>query len=274
MRVNLIILGAQKCGTTTLFQILKSHPKLIGSKPKEPHFFSTNKNWRGELSAYHGLYEQKQDVMYFEGSTTYTFYPLRNLSIWNDLYEYNKDLKFIYLVRNPVDRIVSSYMHNFERGYISSPIGTALIEERLLIDITRYATQIKPFIETFGREKILILDFEGLRDDKIESTLNLLGSFLNLNAGDFKKAKEVHANKSVGGYKLHYRFDNPGLPLRAMKKLSPWLWRFITDNKKRRFKERPKLSPAQKEVVLNMLDLEITELEKIMNRDLSHWRSS
>lgn len=152
-----MIIGAQKCGTTTLFNILNDHPSISGCTEKEPHYFSTTKNWRNDLNLYHMLFKEKEGTLNFEASTTYTFYPLRNLHIWDDIFDYNPNMKFIYIVRNPVDRIVSSYMHNYERGYIDLDIEEALIKERLLIELTRYYTQISPYIKKFGRDKIWLL---------------------------------------------------------------------------------------------------------------------
>jgi hypothetical protein len=123
MKVTFIIIGAQKCGTTTLFNLLNKHSSLIGSSDKEPHFFSTSKNWRQQLSDYHSLFEEQNNALYFEDSTTYTFYPLRNLRIWDDIYDNNPAMKFIYLVRKPTSRIISSYMHTYERGYTDLPPG-------------------------------------------------------------------------------------------------------------------------------------------------------
>lgn len=110
MKVDLMIIGAQKCGTTTLYDILNLHPSLRGCRYKEPEFFSISPDWKANIDSYHSLFEQGNGVLYFEGSTTYTFYPLRNLNIWDDLFEYNRKLKFIYIVRNPIERIISSYM--------------------------------------------------------------------------------------------------------------------------------------------------------------------
>ena len=140
MQVDFMIIGAQKCATSTLFKILNNHPSIIGCNHKEPHFFSTSNNWKRDVSTYHALFKEQEGALYFEASTTYTFYPLRNLHIWNDIFDYNPNMKFIYLVRTPVDRIISSYMHTYERGYTELNIEDALIKERLYIELTRYYT--------------------------------------------------------------------------------------------------------------------------------------
>jgi len=47
-------------------------------------------------------------------------------------------MKFIYLLRKPIDRIISCYIHRYERGYTDLPIGKAMVEDRIYIDVTRY----------------------------------------------------------------------------------------------------------------------------------------
>ena len=51
MKANLIILGAQKCATTTLFKILTRSPRIVGARVKEPHFFSSCADWTANLLA-------------------------------------------------------------------------------------------------------------------------------------------------------------------------------------------------------------------------------
>ena len=85
-----MIIGSQKCGTSTLFDILNGHPKLIGCSEKEPDFFSDSLDWKKNLDDYEGLFPaSSKDSLSFEGSTSYTFYPFNNLDIWESIYKYN-----------------------------------------------------------------------------------------------------------------------------------------------------------------------------------------
>lgn len=270
MLVNFMIIGAQKCGTTTLFDILNSHPSLVGSSPKEPHFFSNSVDWKAELPKYENLFKQRDGVQYFEGSTSYTFYPLKNFHIWNDLFAYNPGLKFIYLVRDPISRVISSYMHCYERGYTNLGIEDAIRKERSYIDITRYYTQISPFIKKFGREQVMMIDFDDLIKRRDQVVLNV-AKFLDVDPSQFGNYQTIHSNASVTVSKLHRRFDNPSLPLKAVRKWMPSVWSVITDNSKRGFDQKPALSDDFKEMILTMLESEIRELEQLMAKDLSHW---
>lgn len=270
-KADFMIVGAQKCGTTTLSKMLSSHPSVVCCDEKEPMFFSSATNWESEISDYHSLYQWQEGALHFEASTSYTMYPHSNLDIWEDLYAYNPDLKIIYLVRNPIDRIISGYMHSYERGYIDLDIETALVENPILLNISRYATQIKPFIDRFGADQVQILFFKDLIKDEV-SIINQLSDFLGISPNGFQDLNDVHANKSIGGFKKHHKYDDPGFMLSIVQQYFPPLWKLIIDNSARSFKEKPSLPAKIQRMILHLLRSEIDELEKITGRNLNKWR--
>ncbi|MDZ7821446.1 MAG: sulfotransferase [Candidatus Marinimicrobia bacterium] len=121
MKVDFIILGAAKCGTTTLYRILKDHPDINFCREKEPDFFSKTEDWKTHLADYHKLFREEEGKIYGEASHSYTAYPRFNLNIWEDIHAYNPGMKFIYIVRDPVDRFISSYMQDYQRGGSAFP---------------------------------------------------------------------------------------------------------------------------------------------------------
>jgi hypothetical protein len=285
MQVDFMIIGAQKCGTSTLFRILKSHPFLVGSRRKETNFFSLSTDWRKGLPEYERLFEPKEGALYFEASPTYTFYPgghfsdvleekypIRNYRVWADIFDYNPKMKFIYLVRNPRDRIVSSYMHHYERGFIDMGIDDAIRRDRGFIDVSRYYTQISPYIRTFGAENVLIVDFEDLVRSR-DAVLQKISKFLAIDFEAFSNYQEVHSNRSIGRTKRHHKLDNPSLLQRAIRKFLPTLWKKLKDNSKRSFGSKPTLTPESEEMIINMLELDVRELQGLMKKDLGAWMS-
>lgn len=271
MKVHAIILGAQKCGTTTLFDLMAAHPQLEGCRTKEPHFFSTTKDWRKEWPRYEALFPQREGALHFEASTSYTFHPLRNPDIAGDLYAHNPDMRLIYLVRDPVQRVLSSWMHAFERGYTDLPLQQEIIANRLHLDATRYATQIGPFIRRFGRDAVLILDLAELEGDA-HGTLQRVAKHLGVDPGGFPPPDGRRLNVSVGGGKVHHRWDHPGPVLRALRQLSPAWWRSLTDNRRRAFASKPAVPPQLRRLIVDQLSVEIDALAELMGRDLRHWK--
>ena len=270
MKVDFMIVGAQKCGTTTLFNILNTHPTLVGCSTKEPHYFSKIYDWKSSISDYERLFELRDGAMYFEASTSYTCYPTFNLNIWDDLYEYNPNLKFIYLVRKPIDRIISSYMHVYERGYTDLSLEDAICKDLFQLATTHYYTQIAPFIETFGRDRVLILDFDDVKRD-LRAVVQRTADFIGVDDEYFNGYDSIHANASLSQNRKHHKYTSSPLHLRVLKRVSPGLWEKISDNANRTFDKKPVLEPEYQEVIVRMLRTDINALERLMDKDLSSW---
>lgn len=270
-KVHFMIVGAQKSGTTTLFHILQSHPLLIGSKPKEPHYFSRVSDWKSQIKEYESMFPKIQKGLLYEASTTYTFFPHMNTRVWDDIYEFNPDMKIIYIVREPIERMISGYMHSYERGYIDISFENAIIEKPEFLNVTRYATQITPYIERFGRKNVYICFFEDLVKDQ-QLFMRQVSEFLNIAPDCFSEIEFVHRNKSIGGGKKHVRFDKLNISKRLIRKIAPKLWERLTDNSDRSFKSKPVVTSDQREMILHLLRAEINEMESLTGRDLNSWR--
>jgi hypothetical protein len=197
--VGAIILGVQKCGTTTLANWLAQHPGVTFCSQKEPDFFSRNEDWKEKLSEYHQLYSSASahstKKLWIEASTSYSWF-LEFPEVADRLFEYNPTLKFIYIVREPISRIVSHYKHNFLKGHTRKLFSVAVIEEPEFIAHSSYETQIRPFIKKFKRENFLFLQFEDLVS-KEEDVLNRVFDFLDLEQLAAKQQIDMTAqNKS------------------------------------------------------------------------------
>lgn len=268
MKTDLMIVGAQKAATSTLFETLRQTGRIVCSDPKEPQFFSTCANWKKELPRYHVMFKQRAGSMYCEASTTYTFYPHRNLEIWNDIYDYNKDVRIIYIVRNPLDRIVSHYKHSFRRGYTKGSLEKFILNYPLPLSISRYYEQIEPFIERFGRDQVLLLEYDDVTS-RSPQMLHRLAQFTGINIEEFERVGSVHQNSSetVAHHRLRTAFRavervHPGAAKALMKTFNP-----SPDHK-------PEFPPALKRAVLRRLSGDIDKLEILMDRDFSTWRTA
>ena len=280
-KVNFMLIGAMKCGTSTLAHILKNHPDIGFSRIKEPQFFSRTKNWKLHINEYHSLFNFCEDKIFGEASTLYTSYPQNNLEIWNDIYEYNNNMKFLYIVRNPVDRAISHYMHNYERGFIDATIENSLKFSNIL-NTGRYFTQIKPFIDKFGLENVLILNFDDLLFNRA-GVLREISGFLKIDFSKFTNYEDVHQNITIGGRKksMNHRFVmgiinkyklRPLIDLIPEKTIDFILEQFFS-NSHRKFSKKPKLSEEYREMIINLNILDIAELEKITKKDFSKWKN-
>lgn len=269
-----MIIGAMKCGTTTLADLLKAHEGVSFCKEKEPEFFSKDPDWRSNIDRYHGLFTPKTGALYAEASTGHTFQPNFNRGIWNDLFEYNPRLKFIYIVRDPIDRIVSHYMHIYERGYISIGLEETVRTLPIMLNVSRYQAQVLPFIERFGRDRVLLLRFDQLMKER-DVTLAKVAAFAGLRADGFP-AESVHSNPSLGGNKTLNWADHPPRWARWVRTLTPApvrerVWNRITRDRSRVFTTKPELSTEWKEAVMRLLETDVLALEALTGWDLTAW---
>ncbi|MFY0650424.1 MAG: sulfotransferase [Cyclobacteriaceae bacterium] len=223
--MNFMIIGAQKCGTTSLAAVLNMHPELCCSIQKETHFFSKEPNWRDKLDEYHSQFNEQLPI-WFEGSTTYTFYPSFNKAIVDDLYEYNPNLKFLYIVRHPIERLVSAYKHLYERGYLSSSFSDAIRNYPDLLNITNYYIQIKRYIDRFGTDHVLIIDFERFNNRR-QLVLKEVSNFLGIDPDLFPNGISNVKLNSEETKRLDYRIDRLNLSQSLVKRFLPIIWQLV-----------------------------------------------
>jgi hypothetical protein len=134
---DFMIIGAQKCGTSALHYYLSQHPQLIGSTPKEVHYFDKPKERRKSLQWYVAHFQKPRFMksLSFESTPNYIYHR----HVPGDLSNLGKDFKFILLLRNPVDRAFSAW--NMYKDFFEEDHGKKLLKENPNSGI--YATLFK-----------------------------------------------------------------------------------------------------------------------------------
>ena len=177
---NFIIIGAAKSATTTLTTILPKHPDIFISKPKEPKFFG--RNYKKGWTWYASRFEQgKGFLLRGEGSTMYTSKMKRFLHTPELMHLYLPNLKLIYIVRNPLDRIVSQWRH-YKGRHPDCPEFKELIRDqhmrRLILGCSMYYERLSKFREFYPDEQIHCMTFEDLLakpEQSLQKALKFLG---------------------------------------------------------------------------------------------------
>jgi hypothetical protein len=183
---NFLVIGAMKAGTTSLYNYLGHHPQIFMPARKEPNFFVDEEDvgrWNRGLGWYEQLFEGAEGaVAVGEASITYTLYPYFQ-GVPARISEVLPDVRLIYLVRHPIDRIVSHFWQRVRNGREREPsIDKALLVNPSYVDASRYAMQIEQYLEHFPLERILIVKSEDLRSQR-ESTLGRIFAFLGVDGG-------------------------------------------------------------------------------------------
>ncbi len=230
---NLFLIGAMKSGTTYLHKLLEAHPSIFMCQPDEPSYFVDPDQlkrlwpamwdrgfWRSE-EHYLRLFQPAGDATLLgEASTNYTKLPLVS-GVPQRIRNFNPDARFIYLMRDPVERTLSHYWHMVRYHAEHRKILRAIREDPQFLDVSHYVVQLAPFLELFGRDRVSVLTYEQLTRDpagtmrSLYDRLGVGGSGVEMSvfAQPENVTPEVVSMASWGGVLQRLR---QSLPLRAM----------------------------------------------------------
>ena len=165
VRPDFIVIGAMKAATSTLHDQLAVQPGIVMSEPKEPCYFSDDDVYERGDDWYASLFADAADTdLCGESSTHYTKLP-RHPETVDRIAAHGSSPRFVYVVRHPVDRLVSHYVHDWSFNVVPDTIRAAVADNPDLVDFGRYAHQIRPYVERFGAERSLLVRFEQLRSE-------------------------------------------------------------------------------------------------------------
>ena len=215
MRVlpSCLIVGAQRAGTTTLFNYLMEHPEVRFPFKKEIHFFDfryhMGMDWYRSCFCYEPFLGKNGITL--EASPYYMIHPLVPERVANSL----PGVKIIMLLRNPVDRALSQYHHNvrhnreklsFEEALEKDPERLEGEVEKLKADGSyysynhhryayilrgRYMDHIEKWLQSFNKERVLLIQAEKMFMEPKE-TCNEVFEFLGLSSWDLRNFKHYH----------------------------------------------------------------------------------
>lgn len=180
---NLFVIGAAKAGTTALHNYLADHPEICMSNPKEPGIFA-RADWKDDLAAYERMFSVDDAPVRGESTTAYTRSPLIQ-GIPGRVGSTCPEARLIYMVRDPIDRLVALYVQRYSRLWEHRTLAAALKDRDQMANPymaeSRYATQLELWLEHFPSERILVLDQEDLRRNR-EGALRRIFEFLGVEA--------------------------------------------------------------------------------------------
>jgi hypothetical protein len=179
---NLIVIGAAKCGTTSLHAYLGAHPEISMSSQKELDFFVPEKSGGRSADWYANQFPDAPVPVRGECSPSYTAYPVYR-GVPERIRELIPDVRLVYLVRDPVERIVSHYIHRIS----THPELQASLEQMLddpsqgewLLTLSRYWLQLERYLAHFPPERILVVDSDDLRERR-EVSLRQIFTFVGV----------------------------------------------------------------------------------------------
>ncbi len=275
-RPNFFIVGAPKCGTTSMAEYLRQHPDIFMAYGEPCFFGSDTSNKKLTKKEYLNLFSKAQnEKMVGEKSPSY----LRSKKAASEIKKFSPHAKIIIQIRNPGDRAYSAYSYLIRKNREDiADFEKALDAEKdrrklLIYSQIHYTEQIKRYVEVFGWKQIHIVVFDDLVNDTLNTYREVL-RFLEVDdqfTPDFKIYNLGNPLRSM----LLYKFMTNPLTINTAKALLPdtvchsigqTLSRWNISNK-----PKPPMDKKVRKRLQKQFGPEVKRLSKLLNRDLSHW---
>jgi len=294
---NFFLVGAPKCGTTSLYAWLATHPNVFIPKEKEPDFFADEKLYRNvsTLEDYMALYEPADGNTEFtaigDASTTY----IQTNGALENIRAFNPDAKIVIAVRNPIDVVQSMHSHrlffqaedieDFEQAWRMGPEreqGRSLPKTARPLDHTemtymefgQLGKRVKHALEIFPANQVHVVVFDDMKADPMGTYRSLL-EFLGLeyDGRDTFDVKNVSRSHGKAGFLSRMLTGMPRPVSNLLRKiglkntgLGDKLLAKVTTKT-----ERPVLDPRFRDELADFFRPDVQILESVLNRDLSKW---
>lgn len=266
---DFVVIGAMKCATTTLATQLAAQDGVFVSDPKEPNYFSDDDVYARGEAWYSSLFEDAAaGDLVGEASTHYTKLPTYPETV-ERFCGLLKNVKLLYVMRHPIDRLVSQYVHEWTQRVVTGSIEEELERNSWMIDYGRYSMQLDPWLEAFGADRILPVFNERLRSQP-QQELERVCAFLGYNgapawvdAGDqnvsaqrLKKSPMRDAVLNAPGLKQFRR----GLVPQGVRDWAKGFWQMTS---------RPELTDATRQRLESLYNEDLERLGALLGHGLT-----
>lgn len=265
---NVVIIGAMKCGTTSLHEYLGYHPEIGMSERKETHFFVAEHNWSKGLSWYRQHFPETKKVV-GESSPTYTRFPLY-AGVPERMHMVVPGAKLLYCVRDPIKRMVSHYVHSYSLGRENRPFEEAMLERennRYLLS-SMYHLQLEQYRRFYSPDQLKVVVLEDLYKAPLP-TLQDVFAFLGVDPS-YEDSRFTRASATMPAAATRRR--NALKCFMARRKLrgvywlernAPWVFG--------RPIEAPKVTPALRAELTTVLQDDVNALRALTGHPLEAW---
>ncbi|GFE70505.1 sulfotransferase [Chroococcus sp. FPU101] len=277
---NFIIIGAGKCGTTSLFHYLSQHPNIYMCPKKETFFFlnessrAKNKKWGAveNLEEYQELFKDApKNAIIGEISTTYYSDPTSAQSIHSIL----PDTKIIAILRDPANRAFSDYLMHYNINKQQQSFESLIYESNYFVKLGFYYSQLVHYFKAFDSKNIKILFYEDLLNNSEEFIKDLF-TFLEVEPNIKVDMAKRYRNNGIPKNKILYTlFIKPGKAQNITKRLLEILPKPFGNNLYTKIKAvsvyKPTLSSDDRAKLIEIYRPEILRLQGLIDKDLSKW---
>jgi hypothetical protein len=272
VKPNFLVIGAMKCATTSVCDILASHPQIFLTNPKEPDFFCDDKIFSRGWKWYESLFENATGKLAIgEGSTGYTK-ALLHPQTAKRIAQHLPNAKLIYIARHPLKRIESHWLHLIAAGLDVPPFRKALEQWPHMIDTSLYWKQISRYRHFYPDEKLLILFFEDYVKSphaEIERAYHFLGVAPELATDNPGQPRHVSATLRVDTKLARFLCNFPGA--KSVKKLTPAVAHGLVRMLQRPMPDRPTWPADLRERVIRQLSEDTKMFLTFYGKAADYW---
>jgi hypothetical protein len=276
---NLIIVGGLKCGTTSIHHYLGLHPEIQMSKPKELNFFVEELNWDLGLDWYASRFDDRFAVR-GESSPHYTNLP-RFEGVPARIREHCPDARLIYMVRDPIKRILSHWVHATGAGYETRElVPTLSATDSSYIHRSLYWMQLQPYLELFDRGQIEVItqeELQGERGETMRRAFGFAGVDESFTSEQFDREWEKSSAKQGDKYQVMERLVKlPGLRSldRNFDRLPEslrWIVEKVVHDPEKPPAPKPKLPDDLFETLRGRFGADVAGLQEFAGREFKGW---
>jgi hypothetical protein len=272
----LVVIGAQKCGTSSLHRYLDLHPQISMSRPKELSFFMLYPEPSPEQLEWYRRHFPPEARVRGESSPNYSCYP-HVAGIPERMHRLIPEARLIYLVRDPIERAVSSYLHGLHMGTEERPIADALDDpDGWYVWRSCYFAQLERYLPYFPQEHILVVAQEDLLRRRLE-TMKRIFAFLEVDSSfsspQFQRMWEVTSGKGrVYGvaYRASRRLGGPALWGRLPTRIR-WFGERLVLRSRTNSAVRPGLDDELRARLAARFREDAQQLREFTGQDFAHW---
>jgi len=303
---NFFIVGAPKCGTTSLHEYLQRHPDVFMPFYKEPHYFGSDlqgsrfMQFRDKPEKYLKLFRDVRGEQRI-GESSPWYLVSKNAA--QEINAYDPNAKIIMLLRNPVDMMYSMWsqfrysgneqIEIFEDALAAEPArkqgrlirrAAHCITGLFYREMASYTEQVKRYFDVFGEENVKVIIFDDFKSDTAGVYKEVL-RYLEIDSNFTTNFDVVNPNKDVRVEWLQKLILSTGFSLMLLKdrltylattsRFVPYDYRTETVkgviNAYTKYEKRSPLTPESRQRILSEFEPEIDNLGTLLHRDLSHW---
>jgi hypothetical protein len=273
---DFIVIGAMKCGTSSLHEQLALRPGLFMSEPKEPNFFSDDAQYARGLAWYASLFaEAHPGQLCGESSTHYAKLPTHPRAT-ERMREHLPTVKLIYVMRDPLERIVSQYIHEWTERDVNGSLEGAVRSQERFLAYSCYARQLEPYLRSYGSRSILLVASERMLTEPDQELARICSFIGDPSAGEPRWDADLGAQNASSERLRRSALRDAVLGLNLVRAIKDRLPRGLREQGKAvwRMRRRPVVSAALRAELEPRIDEDLARLGSWVGLELScrRWR--